>query len=327
MYLLFGVSTQTQSAEYIPDQSIRIESSLNVLQILTGQQTKILTLHDIDSNQKVAIPDALYPFMMQSNMITYEVHSNNNNYYYLLNTGKAFASMIAKDGINYFVIHPDACPTHYGFLWAMVPFVSTKYICAINTTIEKTHISLSLFGSINHQNQLIGSFNLSMQIQTNCEKIISGQINLQVATSSEAPEETPLYLFDIQSKYLHDVPLVEPPDTQGDTGNFTHIQISGQANRSFSIYWIPINNPNLVKGGVTFMQITGAKNLACGHDLNMKYPDFELTFTSGETIYFNGQYDIKNQSNIDVYNVSISPYILVNPNRSYRIYSNFISSP
>ena len=321
VFFLFVVSMQTQSAEYIPDQLIGIESSLNVLKILTGQQVDLPKPHDIDNNQTINIPDALYSLLIQSNLITYEIHKN-NTIYYLLNTGKTFASIIAKDETNYFVIHPDACPTHYGFLWAIVPFVSNKSTCAINTTIEKTHLYLSLFGNINHENRSIGSFNLNMQMQTNSEKIISGQINLQIATSSEIPEETPLYLFDIQSQYLHDVPLVEPPDTQGDTGNFAHIQISGP---SYNIYWIPITNPNLVKSGMSFMQIIGSKNFAAGHDQNIKYPDFELTFSSGETIYFNGQYDIENKSNIDVYNLSISPYILVDPNCIYRIDSSFIS--
>jgi hypothetical protein len=177
-----------------------------------------------------------------------------------------------------------------------------------------------------HGDISIGSFNLNMQIQINHQKIVSGQTNLNIATSNDVPEGTPLSLFEIQSTYLHDVPLREPPNTQGDTGNFTHIEISGQGETFFSHHWIPTKNPHLLKSGLLVMKFSGAENLAVGHDLNDKYPDFEISFSSSETIYFSGQYDIQNQSNVNALNVAIAPYILIWPQKTYRIHSNFITN-
>ena len=324
VFLLCIITSSSQSAQYLPNQTISIESCMNVLKVLTDQQTNLPQLDD--SNTKVHIPHALYPLMIQAKIISYEIH-NKNDSYYLLNNGKAFASIFNATKNKCFVIHPDACLNHYGYLWTIVPFVSNISAFAMNLSVEKTHINMSIIGNISHENLSIGSYNLNMQIQTNHQKIVSGQISLQIATSNEAPDETPLHLFDIQSTYLHDVPLTDPPDTRGDTGNFTHIQISGQGERSFSLYWVPTNSPHLIKSGLSFMHIAGTKNLAAGHDLNMKYPDFELTFTSGETIYFNGQYDIMNQSNVSALNVSISPYILIWPKQIYRMNIRFISNP
>lgn len=322
VFCLYMVNLSTPNAEYLPNQSIHIESSLNVLKILTNQKPNFLP-HNVDTNDRIHIPEALYPLMIQTKMITYEIHKNKDESY-LLNSGKTFASLIkTADSIN-FVIHPDACLTHYGILWSIVPFISNPNTCIMKSTIEKTHILLSFYGNMIHENLSIGSFNLSMQIQTNHQNITDGQIDLQIVTSDEAPDQTPLKIFHIQSQYLYDVPLIDPPDTSGDTGNFTHVMISGH---SFNIYWIPINNPSMNKSGLSFIQMAGAKNLAVGHDLISKYPDVEITFTSAETIYFDGQYDIENKSNINVLNVSLSPYILVRPGHMYRIGVSFLSNP
>jgi hypothetical protein len=316
------VNLSTPNAEYLPNQSIHIESSLNALKILTDQVPNALP-YDIDTNANIHIPEALYPLMIQTKMITYEIHKNDDKYY-LLNSGKTFASLIKIADRTDFVIHPDACPTHYGFLWSIVPFLSNPNTCIMKSSIEKTHIYLSFFGNIIHENLLIGSFNLSMQIQRNNQNMTDGQIDIQIVTSAAPPDQTHLHLFHIQSQYLYDVPLIDPPDTRGDTGNFSQVMISGP---SFNSYWIPINNPSLNKSGLSFIQVAGAKNLAVGHDLITKYPDVEIRFSSAETIYFDGQYDIKNKSNINARNVAISPYILVEPNQMYRISVSFLSNP
>jgi hypothetical protein len=317
------VSTQIQCAEYLPYQAINAESSLNILNVLTGQQTTPFQPHDIDLNNKINIPDALYPLLIQANMIEYETHKN-NDMNYLLKNGKSFASIAER---NVIVIHPDACPSHYGFLWAIVPYISNQGFCTMNYTIEKTQITISLFGNLAHENLSIGSFTLTMQIQINHQKIVSGQINFQIATSNDTPNEMPMYLFNIQSTYLQGVQLIDPPETIGDTGNFSHILISGMDENTFSLSWLPTIDNKLIKKGLEYLQISGSKNLAAGHDDHTQYPDLELSFTSSETIYFMGQYDLINQSNINSYNVSISPYILTSPKHFYRLNCNFICNP
>jgi len=320
------LSTQIQSSQYLPNQAINIESSLNVLNVLTNQQKKIFQPHDIDSNNKIDIPDALYPLMIQANMIEYEIHKN-NDIFYLLKRGKSFASIFFTMNRSDLVIHPDACPAHYGFLWTIVPFISNPGFRTMNYTIENTQITISLLGNITHESLSIGSFTLTMQIQINHQNVVDGQINLQVATSNEVSDETIMYLFKIQSTYLNDVPLIEAPETRGDTGNFSHIQISGMGETSFSLFWLPTNNNYFIKKGLEFMHMAGSINLAEDNNDRIVYPDFELSFSSGETIFFMGQYDLMNQSNINSYNVSVSPYILISPKHIYRLSYHFICTP
>jgi hypothetical protein len=321
-FCLFTINTPIQCEEYLTNKSISIESSLNVLKILTNQQSDFQPF-DIDANARINIPDALYPLMIHANMIPYEIHQINGTYY-LLNHGKTFAGFIHTAERNDFVLNPDACPAHYGFLWSIIPFVSNTNACVMQSSIEKTLIHLSFFGNMMHENLMIGSFNVSMQIYTNIQSITGAQIDIQIVTSDKVSDQTPIRLFNIQSQYLYDVPLIDPPNTRGDTGNFLYIRITG---RSFDTYWIPKNNPDLNIKGLSFIHMPGAKNLAVGHDHNIKYPDCEFTFTSAETIYFDGQYDITNTSNINALNVSISPYIMVDPGHMYRIGVSFLSNP
>jgi len=324
IFFLCFFSSPLQCSEYLPNQSITTESCINVLKILTGQQIDVTPL-DINNNSIIHIPEALYPFLIQSNRIQYEIHQNKDTYYFLKN-GKSFASITKAMNSNSFVLHPDACPTHYGFLWNLVPFIANKTPCVMVSSIDKLNINISLTGNIFFENLSIGSFNITLHIQTDQHRVVSGQINIQIATSNNAPEDTPLNLFDIQSIYLHNVPLETSPDTVGDTGNFTHVQISGTGEQSFNLHWIPINNPHLVKSGLAFMHIAGTKNLAKNYNLHTKFPDVELTFTSSETIFFKGQYDIQNQSNVKALNVSMTPYIRICSKQVYRIYCSFISS-
>jgi len=321
IFFLCIISTQIQSAEHLYTQAINIESHLNVLKVLTDQQANIIPLN-IDSNNHIDIPEALYLLMIQANMIEYEIHKSNDTFF-CLKKGKMFASILEFSKNNYFVIHPDAIPTNYGFLWKMIPFITNNDAFGINVTVAQEYISISFFGTIFYEETSIGSFNLTMQVQMNQQNIVSGQMNLQIVTSDNLPGETHLYLFKIQSSYYHNVPLVDPPDTQGDTGNFSYIQIVGQGNNSYNLPWIPVNSPDLIKTGLLFMQIEGTKNLAVGHEMPMKSPNFELSFTSSETIYFMGKYDIKNQSSVNTLNVSISPYIVIGPKQVYRIHSSF----
>jgi len=318
------VSKQIQCADDLPYQCINIESPLNVLKILTGQQAYIPPI-DINSNTKIDISEALYLLQIQANRIGYEIHKSNDTYFCLKN-GITFSSILENEKNINLAIHPDAIPTHYGFLWAVIPYILNNNACSMYFNIENEQINFSFLGTIFHETQSFGSFNLTMHIQVDQNKNISGTMQFQIVTSNDVPDGIPLYLFNIQSSYFHNVLLIDPPDSMGDTGNFSDIQILGQDENSYNFHWIPSNSPDLIKSGLIFMKILGANNLAFGHDTHIKYPNFEISFTSSETIFFNGQYDLMNQSNLNALNVSIAPYILIDPNHVYGIHCRFFSN-
>jgi len=311
-----------QDEQYLPDDSITLKSSLNILKILTDHpETKIHSnAVDIDKNQKYHIAEILYPLLIQGRMITYEIHHYPDRQY-VLKYGKSFASIMNSSG-NWLFMHPDAYPLHHGFSWMIAPYILETPTCLMASSIGTNGIELFYNGRINYKNKWVASFNLIITIQINAQQIITGGGNIQLVMGSDLENETRLHLFEIKSTYLHDVPLIKPPDTTGNTGNMSHVLISGRGSSIFNTNWIPIDNPHLIKDGLLFMQIAGTKNLAAGHGVSICYPDFELTF-SGETVHFMGQYNLEKKSDVGADNVSIAPYINVSSGRQYQVAFTF----
>ncbi|MBF0451621.1 MAG: hypothetical protein HQK75_13020 [Candidatus Magnetomorum sp.] len=271
---------------------ININNSIEGLKLLTGHTVQISELRqwDINHNGQVNISDVLYPFLIQSQMITYEIQKK-NECHYLLKGGKSFISIEALTNGHDLYIHPDGHTDHAGFSWMLLPFISETIKPAMETNRLDSGIELSFFAGTLGNDQLSGSFNLNLSFSYDDAQKVVGQGNLQIMLhTSDILESLPLYLFKI------------------DSTNIQPVKISGKIDQQpAAFFW----TPSLEEAGKKLGGFSPLVNMLVAGNTLASYPDFDLTVSSSYApIYFNGHYDDENKC------FSIQPFMNIIPGQN-----------
>lgn len=278
-----------------------LETSVEVLNILTSKYIPEFNLYDIDRNDQIGIPDVIYLLLIKGQMIAYEIHQQ-SVFYYLLKTGRTFISIEENNTGFDFNIHPDGYKNHVGYIWRTVPYLFESNKPEISIMLAENSIEMSFFGMLQGNNGLSGSFNMSLSFCFDDNLTVSGEGALQVMMhANDITESIPLYLFDIISSHINPV------------------RVSGKtAEHQIAFDWIADKEPDKTSEG--FSPLIDLI-LAGEHSHISVYPDLELTLSSvNSPLYFKGQYHFPDQL------FTIKPFIFIKPGQHYYTIDYFIKS-
>jgi len=254
----------------------------------------------------------------------------------LCKDGHQFASIITTAaGALAIRPHPGNDPNGWGSSLYLQAFLAdTAALTGASAIVDRatgSGITVSGSGAVNGAGQSrYGSWSWTLTFAYDADRKTVSTSTGSYTVSLDGPlanRAADLNLARISSNYLHEVPLLDPPGSSGDTGDMQEVKITGEQSGLYAAGlaydWIPPDAPSFYpssRASRMSIDVVGQHNLVdtlaqgLGSPITPAWkPSVTLSIASQDTelpMIFGAAWDTSQAANFDADNVGVAPIVL-----------------